>query len=83
MARKKSTGMPTMTEHKQWEAQDDLRTLERAEEIRKSSARMRAAQTEAKRQMAALGKVAGPAKKKAAPKRKATVRTRAKARKRT
>ena len=69
MARKKAgTAGPSMAEHKQWEAQDDLRTLERAEQIRGSAARMRAAQAEAKRQMAALGKVAAP-KKKAAPKR--------------
>ncbi len=47
----------TSTEDKAWQAQDDLRTLQAAEEIRKSRPRLNAANTEAKKQMAALNKI--------------------------
>ena len=45
-----------------WRAQDDLRTLSRAAEIGKDKARVRAAKTEAKKQMSALQTVVGKPK---------------------
>lgn len=44
---------------REWRAEDDLRTLQRAAEIQGDTSRVRAAQQIAKRQMAALSKVAG------------------------
>jgi len=44
---------------REWRAEDDLRTLQRAAEIQGDTSRVRAAQQVAKRQMAALSKVAG------------------------
>lgn len=46
-----------MAEDTKWRAQDDLRSLQRAEEIRRDKARMRAAQAEAKSQMKQLSTV--------------------------
>jgi hypothetical protein len=42
-----------------WRAESDLRTLRDAEEIKADSSRVRAAKSEAKKQMNALSKVAG------------------------
>lgn len=44
---------------KSWMAQDDLRTLSRAQEIQKDKARLAAARAEATKQMASLSSVAG------------------------
>jgi len=46
-----------------WKAEDALRTLSRAEEIRSDKSLMRAVQNHAKAQVAALSKVASPAKR--------------------
>jgi len=43
---------------REWRAEEDLRTLQRAAEIQGDTSRVRAAQQIAKRQMAALSKVA-------------------------
>lgn len=42
---------------KRWQAEDDLRTLQRADEIKKDTKRMKAAECCAKEQVAALQKV--------------------------
>ena len=47
-----------LAQERQWQAQDDLRTLQRAAEIQGNKTRMTAAQREAKAQLAALSKVA-------------------------
>lgn len=52
---------PSSAQERQWRAEDDLRTLQRAAEIQGDSSRVRAAQQIAKKQMAALSKVARPA----------------------
>lgn len=44
-------------EERRWQAQDDLRTLQRAQEIQRDASRMTMAQREAKAQMAVLSKV--------------------------
>ncbi len=44
-------------DEKSWQAQSDLHTLQQAEEIRKNRPRLNAANTEAKKQMAALNKI--------------------------
>ncbi|CAB4194461.1 hypothetical protein UFOVP1254_71 [uncultured Caudovirales phage] len=44
-------------QQQQYQAQDDLRTLQRAAEIQKLAARVKAAQREAQSQIAALGTV--------------------------
>lgn len=44
-------------EDKKWRAQSDLRTLQKAEEIRSNKTLMRAAKTEAKAQIKALSSV--------------------------
>jgi hypothetical protein len=59
----KSTSAPSLTlaqrkSEMQWQAQEDLRTLQRAQEIQSSPARVKAAQQEAQSQIAALGSVA-------------------------
>lgn len=56
--------MSVKSDEAKWQAQDDVRTLERAEEIKLSSSRLKAAAAEAKRQLEALQKVT----KKVAPK---------------
>ena len=48
-----------VSEMKRFERQDDLRTLQRAEEIKGDSGRMRGAQREAKDQQKALSRIAG------------------------
>lgn len=50
---------------KQFQAEDDMRTLRRAEEVKASPTRMKAAQQEAKKEVQALTKVSkgGKAKK--------------------
>jgi len=45
------------SEERRWQAQDDLRTLQRAQEIQRDNSRMTMAQKEAKAQMAVLTKV--------------------------
>lgn len=67
MATRKATlqslGAPTMltaadkSREKRWRAEDDLRALQRAEEILKDAARMREAKKIAQEQMEALQKV--------------------------
>ena len=42
---------------KKWQAEDDARTLMRAEEIKRDKARINAAQAQAKKQMEELAKV--------------------------
>ena len=61
--------MPRIMVDKQWQAQDDLRTLQNADEIRKSKARLNAAQAEAKKQMDALKKVSPRTAAKRAPRK--------------
>lgn len=46
-------------DEKRWRAEDDLRTLQRAEEIKADRSRLSGAQKHAKAQVAALTKVAG------------------------
>ena len=46
------------SEERRWQAQDDLRTLQRAQEIQRDKARLTACQSEARQQMSALSKVA-------------------------
>jgi hypothetical protein len=55
-ARPQSRAARQAAEEKQWEAQRDLDTLRRADEIRSSQARLRAAQQEAAKTAAALKK---------------------------
>ena len=50
-------GMKMSAQEKKWQAEDDLRTLQRAAEIRKDKGRLAAARKCAKEQMAALQKV--------------------------
>lgn len=49
---------------RQWMAEDDCRTLQRAEEIKADKQRMAHASKHAQKQMAALSKVAKPRGKK-------------------
>lgn len=46
-------------EEKRWQAQDDLRTMQRAQEVAGDPERLKAAQKEAQQQVQALQKVAG------------------------
>jgi hypothetical protein len=46
------------SEERRWQAQDDLRTLQRAQEIQRDKMRMGMVQREAKSQMEVLSKVA-------------------------
>lgn len=48
---------PSMQDQSKWQAEDDARTLMRAEEIKRDSARIKAAQAQAKRQMEELSRV--------------------------
>ena len=58
-AKKKSApAMGCMADDKKWQAQDDLRTIQRAKEIQQNTSRMAAAQREANAQMAALKAIA-------------------------
>lgn len=50
---------PSAAEQRRWQAEDDLRTLRRAEEIRADAARVRQAQRIATQEMKALERVAG------------------------
>jgi hypothetical protein len=63
MARKKKStaDAPMSPDMDRWRAKDDLRTLSSAAEIARDKARMRAAKSEAQRQMKALATVAGKA----------------------
>jgi hypothetical protein len=47
---------------KKWQAQDNLRTIQRAAEVTSNAARLKAAQAEAAQQVAALNKVVKPKK---------------------
>ena len=47
------------SEMKRFERQNDLQTLQRAEEIKGDTSRMQGAQREAKKQQKALNKIAG------------------------
>lgn len=61
MAKKTSSGAISarrMPEEKRYMAQDDLRTLQRAQEIQSDRKRMAACKTEARMQMASLSKAA-------------------------
>jgi hypothetical protein len=49
---------PSAAEERKWKAEDALRTLRRAEEIRNDPALMRAAQRMAKDEQAALARIA-------------------------
>lgn len=56
----KSNPVPRISKDEQtWRAEDDARTLMRAEEIRRDAARLRKAKTVAKAQAAAASRVAG------------------------
>lgn len=67
MARKSNTICgPSASEQRRWQAEDDLRTLRRAEEIRADKSRVAMAQKMATQEVKALQRVAG----KAAPKGK-------------
>ena len=44
MAKKNTIAGPSMTEQRRWQAEDDLRTLRRAEEIRADKSRVAMAQ---------------------------------------
>lgn len=46
-----------------WRAEDDMRTLMRAEEVKADKARLKACQDHAKRQASAVAKVAGGKRK--------------------
>jgi hypothetical protein len=48
---------PTKQEQDTWRAEDDARTLMRAEEIKRDSARIKAAQAQAKKQIEELARV--------------------------
>lgn len=54
---------------KRWQAEQDLRAIQEAEEIKSNPARLRAAKIEAQKKLKALKKVAGPEKKKPAPRK--------------
>lgn len=55
----KAPRLAAISEDKKWQAEDDLRTLQRAQEIQKSRSRLSAAKRIAKEQVDALKKVAG------------------------
>lgn len=58
---KKAKSVPAMSTvevDKNWQAEDDMRTLLRAEEIRADGARIRRARAAAKKQLKAVSKVA-------------------------
>jgi hypothetical protein len=58
MKQPKVTG-PSRAEEMKWRAEDDLRTLQRAQEIQADKARMGMAKRMAAQQVKALSKVAG------------------------
>jgi len=67
MARKKaSTGLgfaaPSSPDERRWRAEEDLRTLQRAQEIQADKARVKMAQKIAAEQMKALSRVTGKPK---------------------
>lgn len=67
MAKKSNStavGGPSASEQQKWQTEDDLRTLARAVEIRKDTARLKRAQALARQQMADLAKLASTAAKK-------------------
>ena len=54
------TKVPRMTaQEKRWQAEDDLRVMQRAQEISADKARLQAAQKVAQQQVKSLQKVAG------------------------
>jgi len=57
MAKKKRTGIAMPDSPDDWRARDDLHTLSRAEEIRRDSERLSAAQKEADRQRESLARI--------------------------
>lgn len=59
MAKKNTIAGPSMTEQRRWQAEDDLRTLRRAEEIRADKSRVAMAQKMATQELKALQRVAG------------------------
>lgn len=61
MAKRKSSPAicgPSMVDQRRWQAESDLSTLRRVEEIRSDPARMREAQKLAKKEVAALNRIA-------------------------
>ncbi len=65
--------MPHQTDkqrQKEWEAEDDLRTLRQAEDIKKDSSRLKAANAMAEKELKALGKIKSLITTKGNPKRK-------------
>lgn len=60
---KGSKTSPFIDSDKKWRAESDLRTLREAEEIRSDKSRVSAAQTEGRKQMAALSRVTHAAPK--------------------
>ena len=56
--KKPAPAVGCVADDKKWQAQDDLRTIQRAKEIQQNAARMSAAQREANAQMAALKSIA-------------------------
>ncbi len=59
MARKNTISGPSMADHRRWQAEEDLRTLRRAEEIRADKSRVAMAQKMATQELKALQRVAG------------------------
>lgn len=70
MAKKKSAAVIAKEENEKWQAEDDVRTLRRAEEIRTDRARLAAAKRVAKEEQAALAKLTKPATRRRATKKK-------------
>ena len=60
---KVSVAAPSRSQQEDWEAQDALRTLQRADQIRGDRKMMARAQREAQRQMASLHRVSKPSPK--------------------
>lgn len=52
-----NVGIPSKQDQAKWQAEDDARTLMRAEEIKRDGSRIKAAQAQAKKQMEELARV--------------------------
>jgi len=59
MPKKNTIAGPSMAEHRRWQAEEDLRTLRRAEEIRADKSRVAMAQKVASQELKALHRVVG------------------------
>lgn len=59
MPKKNTIAGPSMTEQRRWQAEEDMRTLRRAEEIRADKTRVAMAQKMAAKELKALQRVAG------------------------